>query len=194
MASSKVSDPLDDIVKELELDLDDDIELFDESLAEALNEDLDANPIMSKTVNAMLQTPNNEDEEIEIDDVEIIDDDQGDASVVVPKQLLEPEVIIKEEVEPLQPIPTERLSSSPRMTPLPQYLDVRLFVRLDSAKRSPATTPYGSFMVPFLTNSLCEFGTYRVMFDLATTIIKRSRPYVKASTFFFVHVLRPTFA
>ena len=187
MACSKISDPLDDIVKELDLELDVDIELFDEDLAEALNEDLEYNPNMSKTVTAMLQTPKQE-----LEEANGMDEDPGNPDIIVPENIYEPIVNIKEELQKLEPLPTENLQAPNWHQPT--YIDVKLFVRQDSSKRSPTTVPAGSFMIPYLPGSLRDTNTYRNMVELATTLVKRSRPYQKASSFFYVYIVRPTFA
>jgi len=186
MASSAISDPLNDIVKEMDLNLDDDIELFDDGLTDALNEELDNNPTLSKAVESMLQTP-----KVELNESMHMDEDQGDPNVIS-ENIYEPIVHIKE--EPLDPIPTEPTTAIAKPTHQPQYIDVRIFVRQDSAKRSPATQPAGSFMVPYLPGCLRESSTYRVMVDLASTFIKRSRPYQKMSSFFYIYIARPVFA
>ena len=186
-------DTLAQVINDLDIEMTngDELDLFDEDLQQALDSGLDSDPKLKATIDELLTDIAKAEE--------------------VPSEKPKPSPRSKKAFEePPSPVPTDTMdtASSGNQTPssarwtitnprsltlLPSYIEVRLFTRQETTKKSNLINFFTTFLIPFLPGCLKENATYYVMDTQAATLIKRARIFQKIAPFYNIFIQRPTY-
>ena len=175
-------DTLSQIIDDLDIEMakDDEIDLFDEDLQKALDSGLESDPKLKATLDSLLA---------EIPDLPDIIKDETNADSDKKDESMDTQHSGNH-----TPSSSQWTITNPRsLTLLPSYIEVRLFTRQETSKKSNLINFFTTFLIPFLPGCLRENSTYYVMDTQAATLIKRSRMFQKISSFFNIFIQRPTY-